>query len=213
MCALKFICVLNPLFCEVVEVEPEGMGKGDLIVVYDLPSENRLEIGNKGLIMRVKNLRIQSLRRLHRLGLLCTESVVIVPRRREKEIHEAIERIYKDYEALAKEQDLDSFIPVIKVIELVTDQERELKDLAQRKLLRRLDELIDRIASVMSEIEEIVEEEKLKKIKSGVRRAMRELAEVEKLAKELGISTNGKVDLLYSLYTKALEKCKEVLEA
>ena len=191
----------------------DEMRGNSLVVVYDLPSENRLEIGNKGLIMRVKNLRIQSLRRLHRLGLLCTESVVIVPRAKEREVKEAVERIYKDYEALAKEENLESFIPIIKIIELVSDQEKELKEIAQRKLLKRLDELIDKIADIMAEIDEIVEEEKLKKIKNGVRRTMRELAEVEKLAKELGISTNGKVDLLYSLYTKALEKCKEVIKA
>jgi len=186
--------------------------KGDVVVVYDLPSENRTEVGHKQIELKIKNLRIASIRKLHKLGLLCTESVVIVPRNKLEELRKVIEEINRDYEEVSNDEGLENFKPTIKVIELAKDQAEEFKDIAERKLLRKLDEAIDRISDLMAEIDEITEEAKLKKLKSNVKRAMRELEHIEELAKELGIKTNGKVDLLYSLYDKALEKIKEVIE-
>ena len=186
--------------------------KAELIVVYDLPSENRVEVGKKNLELKIKNLRIASIRKLHRLGLLCTESVVLVPRDKEGELKKAIEEIMQNYEDVAKEERLDKFKPTIKVIELAEDQAKEFKDIAEKKLLRKLDELIDKVSDLMAEIEEIIEEEKLKKIKTNIKRSLRELSQIEQLAKELGIKTNGKVDLLYQLYDKALEKVREAME-
>lgn len=186
--------------------------KAELIVVYDLPSENRLEVERKNLELKIKNLRISSIRKLHKLGLLCTESVVIVPRDKEEELKRAIDEIMQNYEGMAKSEKLDGFKPVIRVIELAKDQAETFKEIAERKLLAKLDEAIDRISELLQEIDEITEEAKLKKLKTNVKRSLRELSQIEELAKELGIKTNGKVDLLYQLYDKALEKIEEAME-
>jgi len=70
------------------------------IVVYDLPSENYKVLKGTGLEAKVRSVRVGCVERLHRLGLQCTESVIIVNPRRLSEVEATIETVNRKYEAL-----------------------------------------------------------------------------------------------------------------
>jgi len=211
------ICVLVLYYSEVVavgiwagsfpmdglEVESEGY-----VLVYDLPSENRIDLNDKRAREKVKNLRIRATRRLHSLGLTCTQSVILLGKKRVEDAKKAVREIEKEYQGMARELQIPRFYPIIRIIMVRGTQYDSFKEIAEHALKERLDELIDRVSGLIAEIDQIEEEARLRKVEAGIKRGIRELERIEEMARELGISTNHKLDLLSSLYKKALEKIR-----
>jgi len=180
------------------------------VLAYDLPSENQSHIKDKDIKMQIRNVRVLAIYKLHSLGVLSTESVVLIPKSKEDKISETIEvvnEVYKKLNEDLKNKGLSGLgEPLIRVIKLSQEQMDEFKVLAERKLKEKLDEIIERVVKLINEIDEILEEERRKKILYNVRREKKELEEIQKIAKELGIETNNKFDLVFELYKSVIEK-------
>lgn len=178
------------------------------ILVYDLPSENRTVIKDNGHYEKVKNVRISAVRALHSLGCECTESVILISPARYDKVDDIIQYVMRRYEALVKDLGVSDMKPIIRVLELTPSQATTFKEIAESKLKEKLDEIIERIARLISELSQIEEEIELKKVKRAIRRGYKTAKEIEEIAKELGLEANEKFALLYELYNEAFEKLK-----
>jgi len=190
--------------------------KSGFVVAYDLPSENRIDFSAKGIDKEVKDkvrsVRISATIKLHKLGVLSTESVILVPSSNEKYIQTTINEINKMY------SDLDNWLrqkgligieqPLIKVIELTKKQVTDYKELAQRKLKQRLDEAIDRLAKLLNEIDQITDSEKRKRLRYNLNKQKKEMERIEQISKELGINLEGEFGLFYNLLNNAINELK-----
>jgi hypothetical protein len=195
----------------------ESMEESFLVIAYDLPSENQLHISRNGksaeVYSKVRSTRVTSVYSLHSLGLMATESVILVSPSKFGEVDKVVERVKNSYEELnkwLKDNNVEVIgDPLIKVIKVNREQKEDLVPLAERKVKERLDELIELIVNLINELESMVEEERRKKIEYNVNKQMRELSRIETFCRELGISTNHKLELLGELYNQALSKLKE----
>jgi hypothetical protein len=124
---------------------------------------------------------------------------------------EEVDKIYtKINENLIKEGFEPIGKPLIKKIALIEKQVIELKELAEKQLVLKLEEKIDKMAMLISEIEDIVEDEKKKKVLYNLRSEDRELKELEKIAKELGIEASNQFALLSSLINQAISELEGI---
>jgi len=189
-----------------------GEVEENYIIAYDLPSENYKHIVNTEAYVKVRAVRVSSTYRLHSLGIESTESVILVSPSKNQYISEVVNSVYRDYNELNKWLREKGYIelpnPLIKVIKLTSEQKEDFKTLAERKLKERLDSIIESLANLINEVENIIEEEKRKRIEYNLRKQQKELEKLEKLAKELGVESNHKFELLTQLYNNAYEKLK-----
>jgi len=157
------------------------------IIAYDLPSENRVEVKDKKVYNRIRTTRILSTIKLHRLGILTTESVILIPNSTKQKISETVNEVYKLYQALnedlEKNYNMNIGEPLIKVIPLTQKQQTDFKELAERKIKERLDKTIERLTELLNELETIIEENKKKKIRNNLRKQRKELERIEQFVK------------------------------
>lgn len=189
-------------------------GEGAYIVAYDLPSENVKDLSDVEAKEKVRNVRVGAVLKLHSLGIMCTESVILVPSGKAEKIDSVINEVYSDYEELNKWLETKGFVtlntPLIRKIKLTAEQKEDFKELAERRVKEKLDEVIESLTNLLNEIENIIEEEKLRRIERNLRRQERELERLEVFCKELGIEANHKFELLSQLYDGAYAKLKMV---
>jgi len=156
----------------------------------------------------VRAKRVQATSRLHGLGVLSTNSVVLVPTSRVDKIDEVIREVNGIYEEVNLRLEEKGFIgvgmPIIRKIPIVQTQIISFKELAERQLKDKLDKKIDQIASLIQEIQEGVEEGKARKIKYGLNRSLKELSNLEEIARELEIETNHQFALLGEMINQAI---------
>jgi len=184
------------------------------VVAYDLPSENRsyFENGKKKteFFYKIRNTRVSAITKLHKLGILTTESVILVPKSNEKAIKQAIDHVMKMYEDLNKELSQNGIptigMPLIKVIPLNSRQTEDFKEIAQRKISKKLDEVLERLNDVLEDLDEIVDENQRKKIKYRVNKQRKELERVQRVCEELGIDLSGKFDLVFDFFREISDK-------
>jgi len=192
-----------------------------IIVPYDLPSENVLplmpsegdsdeDVKRKGILKEfIRTSRIRATYYLHRLGILATNSVILVPVSKIKEVDSTIQKVNEIYKEVNSRLEKEGFspigYPIIKKIPIVQTQIIGFKELAERQLKQKLDEKIESIAKLIQKIKEGIEEGKLKKIKYNVNRTRKEIEDLEKIAKELGIEADDKFSLLGEMIGKAIE--------
>lgn len=196
------------------------------VVPYDLPSENIFflrprdgetkEEKKKREEIRdyVRAKRVQATGYLHSLGVLATNSVVLVPASRVEKIDETVKKVQKIYEEVNQKLMKEGYdkigMPIIKKIPMVQTQIVSFKELAERQLKAKLDKKIDQIANIIQKIEEGVEESKAKKIRYNLNRTQRELNNLEQIAKELGIETDDQFSLLGEMINQAIETLGEI---
>jgi len=171
-------------------------------VVYDLPSENQLRLPAE-LKAKVRNIRVQCTYALHKLGLQCTESVILVSPHRVSQIEETIREVREAYEALARREGLDNFEPQIYVIPIYQTQYQPMRNLAVRRLQERLDESIDRISRVLETIDEITEEARRRQLKYRLNQLRREWLTIQQIANELGVDVSRDLEYLLELIDQA----------
>jgi len=202
-------------------LEEEGFEVKGYVVPYDLPSENifflrprdgeteeeRKKRENIRDYVRAK--RVQATSYLHSLGVLATNSVVLVPTSKVEKIDETVKRVQKIYEEVNQKLMKEGYdkigMPIIKKIPMVQTQIVSFRELAERQLKAKLDKKIDQIANLISKIEEGVEEGKAKKIRYNLNRTKKELENLEEIAKELGIETDDQFALLSEMIDQAIE--------
>jgi len=206
--------------------EEEGWEVKGYVVPYDLPSENVFflrprngetkEEKKKRENIRdyVRAKRVQATGYLHKLGVLATNSVVLVPASRVDKIDETIEKVEKIYNEVNKRLEKEGYykvgMPVVRKIPMVQTQIVSFKELAERQLKAKLDKKIDQIANIIQKVEEGVEEGKAKKIRYNLNRTQRELNNLEQIAKELGIETDDQFALLGEMINQAIETLGEI---
>jgi hypothetical protein len=183
----------------------EGIGK---IVVYDLPSEQmRIYQAYPEAKNRARAIRVSCTERLHSLGLQCTESVILVAQSRARAI-ETVQQYVSD-----KYQQLNSFlesihlgtnvVPHVEVIDIVREQQEQFRRLAETRLVEKLDEAIDRLASILENIDQITEEPRRRSLRYRLTQLNREWNTIQSLASELGISLGEDFGYLVDLIDEA----------
>jgi hypothetical protein len=195
----------------------KSMEESFLVIAYDLPSENQLHISRNGksaeVYSKVRSTRVTSVYSLHSLGLMCTESVILVSPSKFNEVDKVVEKVNREYSELnawLKNNNIDPIgEPLIKVIKVTREQKEDLIPLAERKVKERLDELIELVVNLINELDSMIDEERRKKMEYNINKQMREVQKIETFCKELGINTNHKLELLGELYNQALSKLKE----
>jgi hypothetical protein len=191
------------------------------VVPYDLPSENvyylrensneteREKKKREELRDYVRAKRVQATYYLHSLGILATNSVVLVPESRADKIDKVIDevnRIYKEVnERLEKEGFASVGMPIIKKIPMVQTQIVGFRDLAEKQLKEKLDKKIDDLATLIQKLQEGVEEGKARSIRYNLNSLRKEIDNLEQVAKELGIETDNQFALLGQLINQAIE--------
>jgi len=191
------------------------------VVPYDLPSENMLAFAKKDedsdelakqkaeLREYIRAERVKATYYLHGLGVLATNSVVLVPTSKVKMIDAVIQKVDEIYRGVNKRLEEEGFTPIgypiIKKIPIVQTQVISFKELAERQLKQRLDEKIDSIANLINKLQEGVEGGKAKSVKYSLNRTRRELENLEAIAKELGIDVSEKFALLAEMINQAIE--------
>jgi hypothetical protein len=194
------------------------------IVPYDIPSENFLQFKEsqadsedvkalkQKMLNYVKAQRIKATYYLHSLGVLCTNSVVLVPRSKSNEIDQAISKVEEIYretnETLVKNGFNEIGKPVVKKIAITQQQLVPLRELAEKRLMEKIDEKIDEMARLLSEIENITDEEKKKRLERNLMKMRKENEDIEEIAKELGLKCLPKTQVLGALIAKALESLR-----
>jgi len=201
-------------------LEERGFEVRGYVVPYDLPSENvsflrpqrgesEAEKKRREMIRDlVRAKRVQATGYLHSLGVLATNSVILVPTSRVERIDEIIEGVQGIYEEVNEALEKEGFyrvgMPVIKKIPMVQTQIVSFKLLAERQLKEKLDKKIDDIAELIQKIQEGVEEAKAKKIRYGLNRTRKEIENLEEIAEELGIKTDNQFALLGEMINQAI---------
>jgi hypothetical protein len=185
--------------------EREITGK---IVVYDLPSEQmRIYLTHPEAQNRARAVRIACTERLHALGLQCTESCIIVAESRARAIEPVRQYVYDKYAQLnsyLESQHLGvSVEPQVEVISITPDQREQFTRLAERRLIERLDQSIDRIAGVIESIDEITEEPRRRSLRYRLTQLNREWQTIQDLASEMGINLASDFSYLMDLIDEA----------
>jgi hypothetical protein len=203
-----------------VEEEKGWVVKG-YVVPYDLPSENvsflmpqededeEAKMRKRVLRDFVRAKRVQATNYLHSLGVLATNSVILVPASRIDRIDEAIRKVQEIYEEINGRLEREQFsklgVPVVKKIPMVQTQVIGFRDLAEKKLRERLDEKIDDLASLIQKLQEGVEEAKARSIKYNLNATRREFENLEQIARELGIEAGSQFQLLGEMIDQAIQ--------
>lgn len=173
------------------------------IVVYDLPSENLSYLSAEEKRI-VRNVRVRSIQLLHKLGIQCTESVILVSPTMVDKVDSTIDKVMDMYRSL----DFLTYLPIIRKLSLTQDQFETFRDLADRRILEVIDSTIERISNLLDEIDNIVDQNILNRIRYNLNRTKSNIIQLREFAKQLDISRDRDFDLLISIIDKAIEKTR-----
>jgi hypothetical protein len=112
------------------------MNSKDLVIVYDLPSECQKNLSQETR-QKIRTARVKSVKVLHKLGLQCTESVILVPSTQADKISQAIEKVAQFYSEV---EDINEN-PEIEIIEINQVQKAQYLKIAKRYLDKRINEI------------------------------------------------------------------------
>jgi hypothetical protein len=181
------------------------------IVVYDLGSENLKIFRNTQVIDLVRTARVRCVQLLHKLGIPCTESVILVAPDRAQHVDRTIAKVKEIYEILnsqLRDNGFDiSLKPLIEVLDLNAAQYTRLLPLAERRILSSLDRTIDRVSRLIDELETITDEARLRRIRNNLRRLANDWVRINNIARELGIDLSRDYSILVELIDDAQRGC------
>lgn len=178
------------------------------VLVYDLPSENHKVLqSNRGLYSKVRATRVWCVERLHKLGVQCTMSVILVSPEREGLIEDAITSVKARYLGLSlalREGGVDLMMePLIRVLPLTSEQEATMRELGARRLIEVIDSGIERINRLMEGLDEITEESQRRTVVYNLNRFESEVQDLASRAREVGIELPRDFEYLVSLIDEA----------
>ena len=186
------------------------MGK---IVVYDLVSENNLRLTTRELKDMVRSVRVTCTQKLHGLGVMCTESVILVSPSQERRIQEVLDYVNSKYSELFEE--LRRFNveierrPLIRVLDTTAEQFDAFRELAERQLISRIDESIERINQILEGLAEIVDRAQRQRIRSRLMDLRREWTRILEASRQLQLRTADDVEYLLELIEQGLSRLEE----
>jgi len=180
------------------------------IVVYDLRSEQVKTIKHSQFSAQVERVRIWATMKLHRLGVMSTESVILVAPEMENEIEATIREIKERYRELERELMehglVLSFTPIIRVIELTANQIDAFREIAQRNIISRIDQTLDRVSEILETIDQITEEDRRRKLRYQLNRLVRTWNTIRDFCVSLGINVTRDIDYLIETIDQARER-------
>jgi hypothetical protein len=169
------------------------------LLVYDLTSENRIALRNTLYHNRLKSVRVRATAILQRLGLPCTESVVVVPNSDDLKLLRSIDAVHQMYGELLRDISRDLGIklpePVIRVLDITAEQLFAFRELAERHIRNLLDRNIDRVSA-------IAEADGVKNPKGLIRslkRLKRDWLRIREYCESVGIDVLADIDYLLEL--------------
>jgi hypothetical protein len=174
------------------------------VLVYDLTSENRTILRDTVFFGRLKSLRMRATQRLHKLGIPCTESVILVHERNVDKIQYVIDRILSDYSYLLAEIRSNLSVnlpqPVIRVLSVTEDQLTVFRELAERHIRDLVDAHIDRISSIL----EGQDGRDLRRLIRSLKKLRREWERIRRVCEDLEVGLAGEVGYLLDLIDEAI---------
>ena len=203
-----------------MEIKPEGMEKTAWIIHWDIPSEGFkfLKPTDKdspaektiksAMFNKIASVRLQSANKLYELGLPSSNSVLLVPNTViEQEIDNIIASIEEQYKNMNKMLVASGLLeigqPFIRKVPIVKFQFTIFKEMAERKLMVRLDESLTHLAKKINELVTL-EEDKKKQHAARYKNEIKDIEEMREMAKKLGIVADDKFDLLNTMFKKAI---------
>jgi hypothetical protein len=192
----------------------EGIGLGfNFIVVYDLISENWRILRDSELRDKLRAVRIKATSLLHNLGVLCTESVILVSGNRREEIERAISEIDRIYDSVLTEVEgalgVEFPRPVIRVLRLDQEQYNAFRELAERRLREALDANIDRVSSLVERLEDLRGSANIRNLLASLRKLKREWLRIKNHVIALGIPLGEDIDYLIEMIDSAIHAVRE----
>jgi hypothetical protein len=195
-----------------------GVGLGfdsgaSFIVVYDLVSENWRILRNSELRDKLRAARIRATSLLHSLGVLCTESVILVSGERREKIERAISEVNAIYGAVLSEVERVLGVafprPVIRVLRLDQEQYNAFRELAERRLRETLDANIDRVSSLVERLEDLRGSANIRNLLASLRKLKREWLRIKNHVIALGIPLSEDIDYLIEMIDSAIHAVRE----
>jgi hypothetical protein len=180
------------------------IGNSIKAIVYDLTSENRPILKDTVFFGRLKSLRMRSTQRLHKLGIPCTESVILVHERNVGKIQYVIDRILSDYSCLLAEIRSNLSVnlpqPVIRVLSVTEDQLGVFRELAERHIRNLIDAHVDRVSSIF----EGQDGRDLRRLIRSLKKLRREWERIRKIVEDLEVGLGQEIDYLLDLIDEAI---------
>jgi hypothetical protein len=191
-----------------------GLNSGaSFIVVYDLISENWRILRDSELRDKLRAARIRATALLHNLGVLCTESVILVSGERREEIERAISEINAIYGSVLSEVERALGVefprPVIRVLRLDQEQYNAFRELAERRLRETLDANIDRVSSLVERLEDLRGSANIRNLLASLRKLKREWLRIKNNVIALGIPLEEDINYLVEMIDSAIHAVRE----
>jgi len=195
-----------------------GVGLGfnscaSFIVVYDLISENWRILRDSELKDKLRAARIRATSLLHNLGVLCTESVVLVSGNRREEIERVVSEINAIYDSVLSEVERALGVafprPIIRVLGLDQEQYNAFRELAERRLREAIDANIDRVSSISERMEDLKSSANIRNLLASLRKLKREWLRIKNHVIALGIPLEEDIDYLIELIDSAIHAVRE----
>jgi hypothetical protein len=181
-----------------------GGGKGLKVVVYDLTSENRPILENTLYVDRLRAVRVKATQWLHKLGIECTESVILVNGNHEDRVQDVIARVHQAYAEILGEIRATLSVnlppPIIRVLEVTNEQFGVFRELAERRLRELIDIHIDRVSSIL----ERQNGGNAERLVRSLRKLRREWTRIGSICRSMGIGLDHDIDYLLQLIDEAI---------
>jgi hypothetical protein len=186
-------------------------------IQYDLGSENLKALDVPDWKRRVKNVRSSCVQKLHKIGLQTTESVLIVPECREDKIDGVVEWVQGKYANLIKglaqegasKELLEALEPIIAVDHLTGEQTKSKKKLAERAMIKKLNEALDCATKLQERLEGILSPEARHNALLNVSEQIENWENISSIADNLGLYLPESKNQLLKLLEEAKAKVGE----
>jgi hypothetical protein len=174
------------------------------VLVYDLISENYNSIRNTEFRDKLRAIRIKCTRKLHQLGVQCTESVILIPNWDNDRIRHAIEYVMYQYNTvlnqIANTLGIRLPNPIIRTLDITTEQFETFREIALRNLQRNVDVQIDRISLLIEQNQD----QNSRNLINSLRKLKREWIRIQNHCIQLGIPLEQEIDYLVNLIDQAI---------
>jgi len=193
----------------------------EYMILYDLPSENVIELKKergessksadrkkkmRSLIARKRTLTTYY---LYRIGIPITKSVILVPDSKADKIDSTIEKIkgiYKNVNEILKKEDFTPIgYPIIKKVPVAEMQIKDLKELAEIKLKQDLEKRIENMKELIEKFKESGQIKDKNEKKYDLGRRLWRLRNQEEMANEFGINAKEQFTKLAEMINQAIK--------
>jgi len=197
------------------------VGIMEYMILYDLPSENVIELKKergessksadrkkkmRSLIARKRTLTTYY---LYRIGIPITKSVILVPDSKADKIDSTIEKIkgiYKNVNEILKKEDFTPIgYPIIKKVPVAEMQIKDLKELAEIKLKQDLEKRIENMKELIEKFKESGQIKDKNEKKYDLGRRLWRLRNQEEMANEFGINAKEQFTKLAEMINQAIK--------